>query len=45
MEEIPRAVGTFVEDYNAEWRVEKNGFRSLRQAREGWFEALPKQAA
>jgi putative transposase len=45
IEEVRLAVGKFVEDYNAEWRVEKNGFRSPRQAREAWFEALFKQAA
>ena len=45
IEEVRRAVGKFVEDYNAEWRVEKNGFRSPRQAREAWFAALSKQAA
>jgi putative transposase len=45
IEEVRRAVGKFVQDYNAEWRVEKNGFRSPRQAREAWFAALSKQAA
>ena len=40
-----RAVGKFVEDYNAEWRVEKNGFVSPRQARQAWFAALSQQAA
>jgi DNA-binding helix-hairpin-helix protein with protein kinase domain len=29
-----------VEDYNAEWRVEKNGFVSPRPARQAWFAAL-----
>jgi transposase InsO family protein len=45
IEEVRRAVGKFVQDYNAEWRVEKNGFRSPRQARDAWFAALSKQAA
>jgi hypothetical protein len=26
VEEVRRAVGKFVEDYNSQWRVEKNGF-------------------
>ena len=34
-EDVRRAVGKFVEDYNAQWRVEKNGFLSPRQARMG----------
>lgn len=45
IEEVRRAVGKFVEDYNAEWRVEKNGFVSPRQARQTWFAALSQQAA
>ena len=45
IEEVRRAAGKFVQDYNAEWRVEKNGFRSPRQARDAWFAALSKQAA
>jgi len=45
IEEVRRAVGKFVEDYNAEWRVEKNGFVSPRQARQAWFAALSQQAA
>ncbi len=45
VEEVRLAVGKFVETYNAEWRVEKNGFRSPQQTREAWFEALFKQAA
>jgi transposase InsO family protein len=45
IEDVRRAVGKFVEDYNAQWRVEKNGFISPRQARQAWFEALSMQAA
>lgn len=45
LDEVRRAVGKFVEDYNAEWRVEKNGFVSPKQAREAWFAALSKEAA
>jgi transposase InsO family protein len=45
IEEVRRAVGKFVEDYNAEWRVEKNGFVSPRRARQTWFAALSQQAA
>jgi len=45
IEEVRRAVGKFVEDYNAQWRVEKNGFVSPRQARQAWFTALSQQAA
>jgi transposase InsO family protein len=45
IEEVRRAVAKFVEDYNAEWRLEKNGFVSPRDAREAWFAALAKEAA
>ena len=45
LEEVRQAVGKFVEDYNTEWRVEKNGFVSPRQARQAWFAALSQQAA
>lgn len=45
IEEVRRAVARFVENYNAEWRVEKNGFISPREARENWLAALAKEAA
>ena len=45
IEDVRRAVGKFVEEYNAQWRVEKNGFVSPRQARQAWCEALSQQAA
>jgi len=33
-EEVRAAVATFVDTYNAEWRLEKLGFRTPREARE-----------
>jgi len=45
VEDVRQAVATFVENYNAEWRLEKNGFLSPREARETWFAALAKEAA
>jgi transposase InsO family protein len=45
LDEVRRAVGKFVEDYNAAWRVEKNGFVSPIEAREAWFAVLSKEAA
>ena len=33
IEEVRRAVGEFVEHYNEQWRVEKNGYLSPRQIR------------
>jgi transposase InsO family protein len=45
IEEVRRAVARFVEDYNTEWRVEKNGGISPREAREAWFAAVNKAAA
>ena len=44
-EDVRRAAGKFVENYNAQWRVEKNGFLSRRQARQSWVEALSQHAA
>jgi transposase InsO family protein len=45
IEDVRRAVGKFVEDYNDQWRIEKSGFVSPRQARQEWFAALSQQAA
>jgi transposase len=45
IEEVRRAVGKFVKDYNAPWRVERDGFVSPRQARQAWFAALSQRAA
>lgn len=44
-EEVRAAVGKFVETYNAQWRVEKNGGISPREARETWLAAVGKAAA
>lgn len=45
LDEVRRAVGKFVEVYNAAWRVEKNGFVSPKEAREAWLADLSKEAA
>ena len=45
VEEVRQAVGAFVELYNAEWRVEKNGFVSPKEARQAWLAALTEEAA
>jgi putative transposase len=45
VEEVRHAVGKLVGDYNSQWRVEKNGSVSPRQAREAWCAALSQQAA
>lgn len=45
VEEVRQAVAAFVELYNAEWRVEKNGFVSPREARQNWQAALRQEAA
>lgn len=45
VEEVRQAVAAFVELYNAEWRVEKNGFVSPREARQNWQAALLREAA
>ncbi len=34
IEEVRRAVGEFVERYNAHWRLEKLGFRTPQEARQ-----------
>jgi transposase InsO family protein len=36
IEEVRRAVGEFVERYNAHWRLEKLGFRTPREARQAF---------
>lgn len=43
--EVRAAVAAFITRYNAEWRVEKNGFRSPLQARATWTEAAVPVAA
>jgi transposase InsO family protein len=45
VEEVRSAVAQIVEDYNAEWRVEKNGGISPREARQTWLAAVNKAAA
>ena len=45
VEQVRQAVGKFVRNYNAQWQIEKNGFRSPLQARQAWFAALSQQAA
>lgn len=45
VEEVRRAVGAFVDTYNAQWRVEKNSYQSPTQARETWLAALTTKAA
>jgi putative transposase len=46
LREVREAVGRFIDTYNREWRVEKNGFLSPRQARAAWLAqaSLPKAA-
>jgi putative transposase len=43
--DVRRAVGKVVEDYNAQGRVEKNGFLNPRQPWQAWFEALSQRVA
>ncbi len=43
--EVRAAVAAFITRYNAEWRVEKNGFRSPLQTRAAWTEAAVLVAA
>jgi putative transposase len=43
--EVRAAVATFVTRYNAEWRLEKTGFRSPLQVRAAWTEAAVPVAA
>ena len=45
IEEVRDAVRTFVARYNAEWLVEKNGYRSPAQMRAAWQEDTFKRAA
>jgi transposase InsO family protein len=42
LEEVRQAVRAFVERYNREWRIEKNGFRTPNEMRAAW--ALPEAA-
>ncbi|PLY06303.1 MAG: IS3 family transposase, partial [Desulfuromonas sp.] len=38
VEDVREAVGTFVDRYNREWRVEKNAFKSPSEIRHDWQE-------
>ena len=40
VEEVRTAVAAFVETYNTEWRLEKLGFMTPREARETYDRAL-----
>ncbi len=40
LDELRDAVRQFVDRYNAQWLVEKNGFLSPNQAREQWNAAM-----
>lgn len=44
-EEVRAAVAAFIDRYNAEWRVEKNGYRSPNEARANWLAANIVKAA
>lgn len=44
IEELRAAVAAFVETYNREWLLEKNGFLSPLQARQRWLETTGAQA-
>lgn len=45
IDDVRAAVRTFVARYNAEWLIEKNGFRSPTDARAVWNQAIMKAAA
>jgi len=45
IEEVRQVVGQFVARYNAQWRLEKNGYQSPTQAREAWLAASMARAA
>ena len=45
IEEVRDAVRTFAARYNAEWLIEKNGYRSPAQMRATWQEESFKHAA
>ena len=45
LEEVRAAVAAFVETYNREWLLEKNGYLSPLQARRRWLEATGAQTA
>ena len=45
LDELRGAVREFVERYNAQWLVEKNGYLSPNQARQAWDHAASLKAA
>ncbi len=45
LDELRGAVREFVERYNAEWLVEKNGYLSPNQARQAWDDAVSLETA
>jgi transposase InsO family protein len=45
IDEVRDAVRSFVARYNAEWLIEKNGFRSPNNARAAWNQAILQAAA
>ena len=45
IEDVRAAVRDFVARYNAEWLVEKNGYRSSAQMRAAWQEETFRRAA
>ena len=44
VEDLRTAVDKFVDLYNAEWRIERLGFQSPKEARESYLTGLPKCA-
>ena len=45
VDEVRNAVRAFVARYNAEWLIEKNGYRSPDATRAAWFEQAFRRAA
>jgi hypothetical protein len=45
IEDVRAAVRDFVARYNAEWLIEKNGYRSPAQMRAAWQEEAFRRAA
>lgn len=45
LDDLRDAVRAFVERYNAQWLVEKNGYQSPNQARQAWRDAASLKAA
>ena len=45
IKEVGQAVADFVELYNDQWLIEKNGYPSPRQAREAYYSSEVEDAA